>query len=434
MKNEITTKQISDYLETYLNGTRLSMRQVAKKWGVSPTLLSQIKNNKKSASLDLSLRILREAKASVKEREAFIKNQYEDSAEVAQLYCDVEKQRNELRIQERYSELLENDTLLMDVLMDISFAGESGLTSQTIILEYGKLGLKKAETLLSADLVELVEGRYRKKVRDVPLGMTASASLGFMKGVFANLKDRVQKDEFRGEFHFDLSDVSEEAYEEIKTLQKEFTKNVIKIIKENEMARVKGGRRIVFQNLISWMKCFVFIFIVGQADYSYAGGDGNGVTGGASGLVLEVRIQDLISTTLDNRSFNGKTFPHPVKYENEDDEKIEVSYKKGAVATVEFNTEEEVVKYLVNVNKTLSTRPTDIISNPYGLNKLMIGGISNCKFGEIAFKKENSGILDVASIKPVGFKVEKIYTPSGETRYRGVNNLYVPCEVRMLKR
>ena len=139
---------ISEHLVKYLAGTRLSMSQVAEKWGVSTALLSQIKNKKKVPGLELGLKILREGKADIEIREGWIKRETGEDGEVAKLQYDIERERNEIHMTEKVARQMQSDRLMADIFMDISYMNETGLGSQTIIREYGKLGLQKAAKLI----------------------------------------------------------------------------------------------------------------------------------------------------------------------------------------------------------------------------------------------------------------------------------------------
>lgn len=408
---------IAKYLEAYLGGTKLSMSQVAKKWGVSTALLSQIKHKKKSPGLELGLRILREANASIKDRRGWLEGCYGEGPEIAQLYFDVDKQRGELRLQERLSEAIENDPVMLDILLDISLMQEKGLSAQSIIIEYGKQGIEKAACLVRFEIIELRESRYYRVIRDVPVGLNASASFGYMRGIFSSLKERVQKDEFRGEFHFDVTDVSLETYEEIKEMQKEFNKKVINKIKENEMARVNGGKRIVFQTLVSWLKCFVFIILLSQSNALLAG-DGNGATGGASGMLREININDIYKSHFDEVIFKGKKYPYANTLRRFTEKGEEASFVKWGLVTKEFEEKQDAIDYAVTLN--------------YVLANWSLGGARAERIITIKMPGEcqpQAGMLtsNDSAIKPVGFNIKTSYAPDGSPRFRAQTNYFLPC-------
>lgn len=414
---------IADHLGQYLDTTRLSMSQVAKRWGVSTALLSQIKNNKKLPGVDLGLKILRETNASLETREKWIKGYYKDSSEVAQVYYDIENQRKEIQLQESFSERLESDPLLVDIFLDISHMGEQGLSTQTIIREYGKYGIEKTQVLMNVGLVELFEGRFRKVIRDIPYLFTPQSSFQYIKNVMGDLGERYKADEFRGEFNFEINDLSEEAYLELKQLHKEYLARVIKVSKENEMARVKGGKRVLVQLLTTMLKCFVFIFIVQMSDPSFAG-DGNGLAGGASGLLRQDQLGVFKRfITIDPLMYHGKGSPPSNSRVIIRGHKYDIDYVKGGIATVEYLNERDAVQTSVALNRLLSNWQIEEDAFRSVLNGKFP---MNCDFEKIISYRD----LDVNTPKvyPVGFKVEKVYTPNGEVRYKGLNHFYFPCK------
>ena len=82
---------ISENLTKYLSSTKLSMGQIASKWGVSTPLLSQIKSGKKKAGLELGLKILREAGVELTDRQKWLESRKTEGQESAKIFEDLKK-------------------------------------------------------------------------------------------------------------------------------------------------------------------------------------------------------------------------------------------------------------------------------------------------------------------------------------------------------
>lgn len=411
---EIQSIHISEYLDRYLATTRLSMNQVAKRWGVSSAILSQIKNNKKAAGLDLGLKILRESGASLREKETWMQSRFDGSEEAMKVFYDSEKKREELRLRSQLSERFENNSLLMDIFLDISLMQDKGLSSQAIIIEYGKRGLSHASSLVETGLIELKDGKFYRVLHGMPTGLTPESSFQYMKHLFGELKDRFIQNKFKGEFLMELSDVSEETYMEIKEMQIAFNQEVIKKIKENEVPRLKGGKRIIFQSLISALKTLIITTILFSNCNEVKA---NGVTGGASGITRSA-LESVYRAHYDSSVFLGKRWPRKTSIRSFG-ERVEIGYTKGALRSVEFKSKEAAINFAILLNQQISKENLSIQEIVKMLNtKFPL----NCKWGQQELRD-----FDEFKIEPVGFKVEKHFSPTGEERFRTLNNFFFPC-------
>ena len=299
---------MAEHLNIYLSGTRLSMSQVAEKWGVSTALLSQIKNKKKVPVPRIRPKILREGKADISIREKWIKGETGNNGEVAKLHYDIERKRNEVQLTEKVARQIQSDRLMADIFIDISYMKEAGLSSQTIIREYGKHGISKAAKLIELGLVRLANGKYTKINLGIPHFFTPKTSFEFVGDILNEQAKKLETGDFRGEFNFELNDVPEEIYEELKTMHKDYIRQVIEKIQMYQQPNLKGGRRVIVQILTSALKCILFIFMFSITDLSssWAIDEGNGLAGGASGLERELNLDRIFPAGHDEIIFEGK--------------------------------------------------------------------------------------------------------------------------------
>lgn len=423
MEREFNQKEImSLHLVKYLNGTRLSMSQVAEKWGVSTALLSQIKNKKKVPGLELGLKILREGKADILVREKWITRETGEDGEVAKLQYDIERERNEVHLTEKVARQMQSDRLMADIFMDISYMKEAGLSSQTIIREYGKLGISKAAKLIDLGLVQLIDGKYVKINLGKPHFFTPKTSFEFVGDVLKEQAKKLETGDFRGEFNFELNDVPEEVYEELKTMHKDYVRQVIEKIQMYQQPNLKGGRRVIVQMLTSALKCILFIIMLSTTNLSssWAGDEGNGLAGGASGLERELNVDRIFRAGHDDIIFEGKKWPYNHKLFQYQEEGQVAEYKKWGVRTLEFENKEDAIQEGVAITEAI-TKWQISSRNTYGfLNMKMPHGC--------IWKREL--IRDLSRkdlVKPVGFNVKTYYAPDGSPRYKAHANFFIPC-------
>jgi transcriptional regulator with XRE-family HTH domain len=415
---------ILDNLNQYLDSTRLSMNQVAGKWGVSAPLLSQIRNGKKGPGVELGLRILREAGADLETRKKWLENKKGNGDEVSKVYEDSRKERVEHRLQKNFCEHLEFNPILMDLFLDISLMKTAGFSWSGVLKNYGEYGLSQVQFLIDSGLVRKEDDRYFIVQDKLPHAMNSENSFGLMEAIFEVLKQKVKKEEFQGEFHFDIVDVSPEGYEKLKDLNIEFTKKMISVLKECEMPRLKGGKRIVAQNLVGVLKTLIVVMLVGLFgnDHSYA--QGSGLTGGASGKFIagDSMAIDMIDRAGRTSFTYGRTPRDITVSANNKREKIQ--WKPINLATPEFTEKEEALKAAVRLN--------DILKNG-GFSRSESRSIvqkyrSHCHTdGHTSALKRIYQEISKGGVKPVGFKVIESYSPEGTPRFRAVGNYLAPC-------
>ena len=96
------------------------MDQVAKKWEISTAMLSQIKNGKKRAGIDLGLKILRESGANVEKRKSWLENRYtQESKEYILVQEEFKRKKVEQSLQSEFCEMLESEPVLLDIFLDM---------------------------------------------------------------------------------------------------------------------------------------------------------------------------------------------------------------------------------------------------------------------------------------------------------------------------
>lgn len=422
---------ISEQLDGYLSGTRLSMNQVAKKWGVSAPLLSQIKNGKKSPSLELGLKILREAGASLEERKRWMEERYAEGHELGRIYKDERKERVECSLRKSFSDILESNPVILDIFLDISFMKDKGLSWNGVFKNYGEYGLELIQILLESGLVKKTGDRYFIVQDQVPHAIDTENSFGVMKSLFETLKQKVKRESFRGEFYFDLTDISPQGYQQLKNLNLEYTKKMVEIIKNNEMPRMKGGLRIIAQNLVSVLKCFAFIAVLGSVVLSEkAQAQGSGLTGGGSGKLLNphfIPVKDLRKVNDIPEIELGFTSSRQGKLRVRLGSNFyEMEFKKAAFATPFYETEEELVQSVVELNRNLEAGQ---IANEEA--RFLVRNLpTHCKDNHRLKSEERTiseNVLRQGHIRPTGFKVINSYTADGKPRFSAVAGYYVPC-------
>lgn len=424
MRNE---ELVAESLELLVNNSRLSMSQIASKWGVSTGLLSQIKNKKKRPSIELGLKILRESGATLEERKSWLADRETGKNEIGHIIKDEKKKRIEYRLRKSFSDMLENNPLMLDIFLDISLMKDKGLSWNAVLKSYGEYGLQLVTTLLDTGLVKKERDRYYIVQDEVPHAIDLENSLGVMKTAFEILKLKAKKDDFRGEFHFDMTDVSPQGYKKLKDLNIEYTRKAVEIIKENEVPRIKGGIRILSQNITAILKSFVLIFLLPLFSHlTYA--QGSGITGGGSGKLIQdfnANIMNLRRTLRIEK--NGEKLPYKIRM-HQGMEQVVLSYQHGALKTPFFSSEKDAVESIVEINKSLSTGNLSTKEARHLMTQQPLGHCEMHLYGKKKAALER--VFKQGSIKPLGFKVEASYAPDGTPRFQGIVQVAMPCSTK----
>lgn len=206
---------------------------------------------------------------------------------------------------------------------------------------------------------------------------------------------------------------------------------MVAIIKENEMPRVKGGLRIVAQNLVGLLKCFVLLFLVVKGvDPTFA--QGSGISGGGSGKIIDTgnidvkELKRVLSVGSAGIGYPGRT-PRSLRVRSRGDS-FELKYQTAAFSTPYFATEEAAVESVVELNKVLESgrigekEAEHIARNLPQHCKGFTGGGNISERDAMAKAYTQEG-----TIKPLGFKVYNSYTPEGKPRFSAIAGFYIPC-------
>jgi transcriptional regulator with XRE-family HTH domain len=405
---------ISSSLSTYLGGTRLSMDQVAKKWNISTAMLSQIKNGKKRAGIDLGLKILRENGTDIETRKQWLDSRKgEESSEYLIVKEELQKKKIKKNLQEEFSKLLENEPALLDIFLDIAIAEDKGITWNSIYKNYGEYGTGLVESLEETGLVRLEDNRFFIDVENAKFITNELTSFGIVKAIIEMQKTRKKRGQFEGELRYNISDISKDAFSELIELNLSYVEKTREIIDNNEVHRLKGGVRVICQSLVSIAKgslCLLLVFnLMGRAEASgIEGGSSSkslgGIEGGSSSVIKSIRKP---------RDFFGK-FGRKYMYE-----------KTALLVTQVFNEKQVAVDSMVELNKDLENGNFDkkVLRRISIRNHEKCRGTTLDRIMKIEHKK--------ATIKPIGFNVTESFNGKGEPRYSVKGDYYVPCEKKV---
>ncbi len=412
---QVTTNVISDALNSYLSNTRLSMEQIAHKWNISSAMLSQIKNGKKRAGIDLGLKILREAGTNIESRKMWLDDRYmQESQEYGLIKEEFTRMKAEKSLQNDFCELLESHPVLLDIFLDIALAEKTGITWNSIYKNYGEHGADLALTLVESKLVVRDEEKFFINEQNSTFISDDVTSFGIVKAIIELQKTRKKRNIFKGELQYDITDVSKEAYAELIELNKEYVKKVRSILQENEMHRLAGGVRIVCQSLVSLAKgslCLALFLCVFSQSPAHAGG----ISGGSSDRLLGGiggGASDLIRSFKKPSNFTGRFGTKFI-------------YEKATLSIPYLYTDKEsAVAAMVELNKSLVEGDFD----KKVLRRMRIRPNDNCKSQDTLGSSYIRNALTKGSIHPLGFSLSESFNAKGEQRFSIKADFYVPCE------
>lgn len=411
---QIVTNVVSDALNTYLSNTRLSMEQVAGKWNISSAMLSQIKNGKKRAGIDLGLKILRESGSDLDKRKTWLEKRHtEESDEYHLIKEETQKRKIETTLQNEFSKILESQPILLDIFLDIALAEKNGISWNSIYKNYGDHGADLVMTLVDAKIVLHQDDKFFINEVNAYFISDDLTSFGIVKAIIELQQNRKRRNQFKGELKYDVTDISKEAYDELITLNKDYVGKVRVILQENEMHRLAGGIRVVCQSLVSLAKgslCLLLLLSMFQTD-SYAGGIGGGasdqVAGGIGGGSSE-----LIRAFKRPRDFTGRFGKRFI-------------YEKASLSVPHHFTEkEQAVQEMVELNKRL-------VEGSYDkgiLRRMNVRPNDKCKSSQNLNSHSMRSALKKGGIKPLGFSLYESFSALGEPRFTIKADFYVPCE------
>lgn len=411
---QIVTNDVSNALNAYLSSTRLSMEQVASKWNISSAMLSQIKNGKKRAGIDLGLKILRESGSDLEKRKSWLEGRHiEESEEYHLIKEETKKKKVETTLQNEFSKILESQPILLDIFLDIALAEKSGITWNSIYKNYGDHGADLVMTLVDSKIVLKKEDKFYINEVNAYFISDDLTSFGIVKAIIELQQNRKRRSQFKGELKYDVTDISREAYDELISLNKDYVKNVRNILQENEMHRLAGGIRVVCQSLVSLAKgslCLLLLLGMFQTE-SFAGGVGGGASdhlvGGIGGGASE-----LIRSFKKPRDFMGR-FGKRFIYE-----------KASLSVPYHFKDKEQAVQEMVELNKKL----VDGNFEKSILRRMNVRPNDNCKSSQSLSSHTMRSALKKGGIKPLGFSLSESFNAQGEARFSIKADFYVPCE------
>jgi transcriptional regulator with XRE-family HTH domain len=152
---------IYELVDKYLNSTNLSLRQVANKWEISPSLLSLIKNKKRRPNIDIALKIMQANKIPAENQAAYVAKRNESrSKNFHHIKKELDESNRTKLLTENFSKILESEPYAIDIFLEVSLAGELGKSHPALYREYGSLGIRVANLLAESEFITKENNRY----------------------------------------------------------------------------------------------------------------------------------------------------------------------------------------------------------------------------------------------------------------------------------
>ncbi len=295
---------IVEALNSYVSQKGKSISQVAYHLDISKSHLSEIKNEKKMASLDLGLRILNFTKASDEKKRDWIEtSRSKISKNYEHLIQTETADRKKVHLKESLSQLMAENLDLLLIFMDILNNGVAGVSRIRIAEEYGQRNLIEVLRLVEMNYLTMNDDKLTLGP-DVRVVLDKQSSHSLMKTVFEELKKQDQLQNNQSQFQFEIDDISDEGAEELKRIHKEAMEKAAQVFKQHSLKRSQGGKRFIFQvlsarlqNSLKTIAVILFCMSLFSGQQLWAGGiEGGGSTGrlmisdgiegGASSLVI----------------------------------------------------------------------------------------------------------------------------------------------------
>lgn len=287
--------QLSQVLEGYLSQNDLSLSSLANQLEVSKSHLSDIKNGKAKAGIDLGLKILKTCGADVAMRrdwlDIYMRNEIPEYQELQQ---SIVNQWTENKLSKEVGEQFENNLDLMHIALDIIETREIGLAQTDLASRYGEKGRNLADSLVTAGIAKSINSRYYAD--DKRLILSKKSSYSFVESILRDQRERHLTGSYEGRFEFQVDDVSEGTLQELFTLHQEYMKRLAEVIKKaRHSEKPQKGKRVLIQALTCVLRNNLLIF-VGVLLSGFAVGLLNGKTaiaadGGLGGGSNASRIQ-----------------------------------------------------------------------------------------------------------------------------------------------
>jgi len=410
---------ISSALNSYLGNTRLSMDQVAKKWGVSGAMLSLVKNNKKTVGIDLGLKILRESGTETNKRKRWLERKVYSLSQESQI---VDKEISKLEVNQHVKnnicEQLGQSKILLDIFLDIALAEEIGLSRNAILKYYGQRGLLEAKTLITADLCyyDTKLSRYYINEQNSVFAYDQRSTFEIVSNLFNEQKINFYNSNFQGKLEFDVTDVTEEGYKELRDLQKEYQMKARKVLQENQSHRMKGGIRVFSQSIVSILKTTSLLLILTFiSNNALSFGGVTGTAGDDNRLPVKRDFKQKFSVRISNsrklviRGDQAKIGPNEYRFRNTH------TYTKY------FNNKQDAIDNAVNKQREIA-----YFTDFKGMQKLLAEAPKRnlCAHSVIGRGK----VYNKNFFRFNGFNIAEDYDLNGQPRYRAKINLDILCK------
>lgn len=246
---------IVHYLNKYLNEKKWSANQISSRWNISNAMLSQIRSGKKSPGIELGLKILREGGATIEEKKEWVyKKTLNSSKEGRRIIEESNAVEVEKNLQKDFCRSLEDQPILVDIFLDVALAEKVGVSRSSIIKNYGEYGFNLALSMQESDIflyknnkmyINEVKANY---ITDGP------SSFGIVKSIIESQRLLRLRGQFKGNFFYDVTDISEEAFEKLLVLNNEYNDKARELLDSSVKHRFAGGLRVVCQSLVSVTK------------------------------------------------------------------------------------------------------------------------------------------------------------------------------------
>jgi transcriptional regulator with XRE-family HTH domain len=280
-------------IEKKLDQSNLSMRQLAKKWDTSISFLSQVKNKKRAANIDLAIKIMQEMNIPIDEKAHYCKLiQNRKSKHILDIEKEIEKQNRKKLLSSNLSQVLSGEANALNIFLDISLAESEGVSLGQIFRNYGNQGIKVADLLAASEYISKKSNTYYINEENTHFTPSREMLFGIINKVNENLNSKVHTGEFVGCYNLEVHDLSEEGLSELKKLHHKQVTEVQEVIIKHKKEMKDGGVRVSFSHVLGKIMEKVNTVIISMAlvmigllhsDSSMSGG----ISGGHTGMELQ---------------------------------------------------------------------------------------------------------------------------------------------------
>jgi transcriptional regulator with XRE-family HTH domain len=275
-------------LGSYLNRSEVSLSSLATSLNISKSHLSDIKNAKARAGIDLGLKILKSCGATLETRREWLdvsmREEIPEYEELQQLEASGSK---ETHLPENVGDQIGNNVELMHIALDIIEEKELGLSIAEFQDRYGKRGLQLVQLLISEGIVSSRYGRYYAE--DVRLILSKRSSFSFVEGILREQREKHNAKTYEGRFEFQVDDVSEDVIKDLFNLHQEYMRGVAELIKKSRhLEKGKKVKRVFVQALSCVLRNNLALLLITVAAFvcssSLAVANQGGLGGGSNSV------------------------------------------------------------------------------------------------------------------------------------------------------